>query len=127
MPVTFICFTVSAFALTGIPPFSGFVSKWNLLSAAGEAGTPMAYIGAAAVLISALLTAMYMFTVCTRAWFPGKTDNTEAIAGVKETGIRMLIPMVILAVALLVTGIFAGQITDAIKSFTGGLTIYNAA
>ena len=127
MPVTFICFTVSAFALTGIPPFSGFVSKWNLLSAAGEAGTPMAYIGAAAVLISALLTAMYMFTVCTRAWFPGKTDNTEAIAGAKETGIRMLIPMVILAVALLVTGLFAGQIMDAIKSFTGGLTIYNAA
>ena len=30
MPVTMVCFTLASLALVGIPPFSGFVSKWKL-------------------------------------------------------------------------------------------------
>ena len=56
----------------GIPPFGGFVSKWYIaLSAMGE-GSIWATLGFVGVLISALLTAIYMFQVVIKAWFPAK-------------------------------------------------------
>lgn len=146
MPWTFGCFTAAALALTGIPPFAGFVSKWNLLLAAGQEGTPAAYIGAGVLLVSALLTAIYMFTVVQRAFFPMKEETPElaakAAAGsgatadsrkipaspadsapreAHEAGLFMLIPMCLLALSVLVTGLMAGQIHDAIRAIVAGL------
>ena len=76
MPVTFACFTAAACALTGIPPFNGFVSKWYIARAAVDIGGWLPLVGFAALLISALLTAVYMFQVVLKAWFP----RTEAPA-----------------------------------------------
>ena len=126
MPLTFACFTVSALALTGIPPFNGFVSKWYLLTASAEAGTPLAYVGAAALLISALLTAIYMFTIVSRAWFPRKDRPAAAaiptgaatrrpLPARCEADWRMNLPDVLLALATLVTGLFSQPILDAVE------------
>ena len=70
MPVTMICFTLGGLSLVGIPPFSGFVSKWYL--AAGALGTetgPMRYLVPAILIISALLTAGYLITMSADAFF----------------------------------------------------------
>lgn len=58
MPVVFVVFTVSGFALMGVPGLCGFISKWNLAKAAVASHNPLAYAGVAALLISALLTAI---------------------------------------------------------------------
>ena len=118
MPVTFACFTVSALALVGIPPFSGFVSKWQLLSAAAASEQVTAYIGAGVLLAAALLTAIYMFTTVRRAWFPDRSFDPSAILSVKEADWRMLVSMVILAVGILLTGIFAQPILNAVLRVT---------
>ncbi len=118
MPVTFVCFTVSALALVGIPPLSGFVSKWSLLTAAADSGTPLAYAGAGILLAAALLTAVYMLTTVARAWFPvggGTLDNS----GVREASWRMTVPMVILAAAILLTGVFASPVIRAAQAIAG--------
>lgn len=114
MPVTFACYTVSALALTGIPPLNGFVSKWNLLTSTLSASVinPTAYVGAAALLISALLTAMYMLTPCVRAYFPNKDTNFRGLDGIREVNAYMTVPMLILAAACILTGIFAGPIVE---------------
>ncbi|MDE7428325.1 MAG: proton-conducting membrane transporter, partial [Lachnospiraceae bacterium] len=72
MPCTFGIFTLSSLALMGVPGLAGFVSKWNLASAAAESGNPLAYGGVACLLVSALLTAIYMLSIVVRAFFPGK-------------------------------------------------------
>ena len=118
MPVTFVCFTVSAVALVGIPPFSGFVSKWSLLTAAADAGTTLAYVGAGVLLIAALLTAIYMFTTVTRAWFPVRGEVKEH-PGLREADWRMLVPMLILALGILLTGLFAAPIARAAQAIAG--------
>lgn len=120
MPLTFGCFTVSALALTGIPPFSGFVSKWHLLTAAADSGNPLAYFGAAVLLFAALLTAMYMLTVVCAAWFPGKDDDTAALASIHEANWKMTLPMVILSAGILLTGIFAQPIVNAAMAIAAG-------
>ena len=112
MPLTFACFTVSALALTGVPPLNGFFSKWNILSAAAENGTAFGYVGMAALLISALLTAIYMFSVVVKAYFPRK--NKDVCADVREAGPLMTAPMVIISLCSVAMGIFANQIYDIV-------------
>lgn len=70
MPVTFACFTIASLSLIGIPPFAGFISKWNIAQAAVDCGEPMAYAAVGVLLYSALMTAVYMLTVVVRAYFP---------------------------------------------------------
>lgn len=120
MPVTFGAFTVAALALSGIPPFSGFVSKWYLLTAAADSQNPVAYAGAAVLLAAALLTAIYMFTAVRRAWFPGKSEPSPLVL-VREVDWRMTVPMAILAAAVLLTGVFAGPIVEAASNIASGL------
>ena len=60
MPKVFFVFTVSALALMGVPGLCGFISKWNLADAAIASKNVLAYFGVGALLVSALLTAMYM-------------------------------------------------------------------
>lgn len=121
MPVTLGTFTVSALALAGIPPFSGFVSKWSLLTAAAESGDGLAYAGAGVLLCSALLTAVYMFTAARRMWFPAKGTDLAALDGIREVNWRMTVPMVILAAAVLLTGVFAQPIVNAAFGIASGL------
>lgn len=118
MPLTFAFFTVASLALIGIPPLSGFVSKWSLLMAAADSGTPLAYAGAVILLISALLTAIYCLTTVCRAWFPGH-GSEHGLAGIRDAGWRMLVPMGILAIGILLTGVFAQPIADAARAIAG--------
>lgn len=120
LPVTFACFTASALALIGIPPLSGFVSKWHLLTAAADSENPLAYVGAGVLLVSALLTAIYMLTTVRRAWFPGKDADLSSLSGLREANLKMTIPMALLAVAILLTGIFSQPILQAIEKIVCG-------
>lgn len=106
MPWTFGFFTVSAMALTGIPPFCGFFSKWYISTAALETEGILEIIGVVVLLISALLTAIYMFSPIVKAFFP--RENAEInLDGVKEAKPAMLVPMGICAVLCVLLGIFA--------------------
>lgn len=105
MPWTFGFFTVFALALTGIPPFCGFFSKWYISTAALHTAGTLEIIGVVALLISALLTAVYMLSPAIRAFFP--RENVEInLDGVKEAKPAMLIPMGICAVLCILMGVF---------------------
>lgn len=106
MPVLYTCFAVSALSLTGIPPFTGFISKWSLASAAVSSGTALSWVGVGALLLSALLTALYMFPVIVPAFFPRK-ESLPIPADVKDPGASVLVPLIIFTVAMLVFGVAA--------------------
>ncbi len=121
MPVTFVCFAVSALALTGIPPLNGFMSKWALLEAAAQSGTVLSYIGAAILITAALLTAIYMFGPCVKAYFPKKGTNLTSLDGIREADGKMIVPMLILAAATVLTGIFSLNISAVIMKIASGV------
>ena len=119
MPVTFACFTAAACALTGIPPFNGFVSKWYIARAAVDIGGWLPLVGFAALLVSALLTAVYMFQVVLKAWFP-RTDAPAIPEGsAHEAGWMMTVPTAVLAAACLVMGLFPQWLLDVIGKAVG--------
>ena len=105
MPCVFGIFTVSSFALMGVPGFAGFVSKWNLASAAVESGNPIAWGGIGCLLVSALLTAIYMLTIVIRAFFPGEDFNREGVKEIKDPNWKMLLPLFIFAVFIFLFGL----------------------
>lgn len=113
MPVVLWCFTLFSLALIGIPPTCGFVSKWYLAQGALEAGMgAWGYVGAAVLLLSALLTAGYLLPIVTRGFFPGEGDVHEpervVSAGHKKPGAAMLVPLLILAALSLGLGLLPG-------------------
>lgn len=115
MPLTFACFTAGACALTGIPPFNGFVSKWYIgLAAVGE-GSVASCLGFAAILLSALLTAVYMFQVVIKAWFPTEGIRLPSEQDAHEAGGFMTVPMLILAALCLLMGLFPDVLLHAIR------------
>lgn len=114
MPVTFCAFALSACSLVGVPLFVGFCSKWTLMSAALEKGGVMGYITVLALLVSALLTAVYMFTPLLRAFFPGAGKDLYAESGVKEVNLRMLTPILLFASATVVLGVWGTELYQLI-------------
>ncbi len=106
MPTVLWCYTLLSLALIGIPPASGFVSKWYLAQGALEAGLgAWGYVGAAVLLVSALLTAGYLLPVVTKGFFPG---TAVMCTGRQEPKAAMLIPLLILAALALGMGLFPG-------------------
>lgn len=107
MPVTYAFFAIASLGLVGIPPTGGFISKWNLAQGALAAGLPLGWIGPAALLLSAVLTAAYLFSIVIRGCFPGENSP---IGPQCEAGWRMLLPMGIYSALILILGIFSGGI-----------------
>jgi len=103
MPVTHITFLLACLAIAGIPPFSGFFSKDEILAAAYEKN-PVYYIVGA---FTALMTAFYMFRLYATTFlgkFRGTQDQEHHL---HESPSAITIPLIILAV-LAVTAGFLG-------------------
>lgn len=120
MPRIFGIFTISAFALMGVPGLAGFVSKWNLAEAAVESGNPLAWGGIACLLISALLTAIYMLSIVVRAFFPGKDFDYGTIADVKDPSWKMLLPLFVFTVFIIGFGLFSQPVVNFFYSVANG-------
>ncbi len=113
MPWTYAFFTVASLGLVGIPPTGGFISKWNLAQGALATGLSYSWIGPAALLISAILTAAYLFTVVIRGCFPGEEVKPEPSC---EAGYRMLAPMCVFAALIVLLGVFSGGIISYLEA-----------
>jgi multicomponent Na+:H+ antiporter subunit D len=75
MPLTMVFFTIASLTMVGIPPFNGFISKWQLSLASLEAGQP---IFVAILIISSLLNAAYYFPIVITAFFTGEKGGHHA-------------------------------------------------
>ncbi|MCR5273637.1 MAG: proton-conducting membrane transporter [Lachnospiraceae bacterium] len=112
MPILFTVFTIAGIALMGTPGLCGFVSKWYLAKAAMQTDTIAGYIGVGALLISSLLTAIYIMTIVVRAFFPPKEFDYATLDGITDPGWRMLLPLIIFIVGIVVLGLYSGPLLD---------------
>lgn len=110
-PLAAAALTVAAFSLIGLPPTAGFFSKYLLLSASLEAGGAAGTAAFVALLVSSLLSAIYLLRVVEAIWFrsPARDSRTPAPAPARLPGARPLAAAVlVLAVSVLAAGVFAG-------------------
>ena len=78
LPFTFICFLVGGLALSGLPPFSGWLSKDDILSFVDHRGGAFLILGVAGYL-GALLTGIYTFRMIFRTFFGQPVDEAREL------------------------------------------------
>jgi NADH-quinone oxidoreductase subunit L len=78
MPFTFGCFIVGGLALSGMPPFSGWLSKDDILAFLDNRGGGFEILGIAGY-VGALLTGVYTFRMIFRAFFGEPVEEAREL------------------------------------------------
>jgi NADH-quinone oxidoreductase subunit L len=100
LPITHITFLMGCIAIAGIPPFSGFFSKDEILTAAYARNPVYYFVGVA----GAMITAFYMFRLYATT-FLGNFRGTEKQQNhLHESPSAMTMPLVVLAILAVVGG-----------------------
>jgi proton-translocating NADH-quinone oxidoreductase chain L len=118
LPVTHLTFLCGAAALAGIPPFAGFFSKDEILTALQEASHASSYGGWFQVLlilamVTAGLTAFYTFRAYFMTFWGEKRIPPEAEGHAHEGGWDMKGPLIVLALGAISVGYVLGPMTHA--------------
>jgi NADH-quinone oxidoreductase subunit L len=107
MPVTWAVFLVGVLAISGVPPFSGFFSKDEILLAANQAhGIPGNHWLWLLGLATAFLTAFYMFRLYYLVFTGESRADRHTQEHIHESGNWVLFPLVVLAVLSVIGGFF---------------------
>ena len=109
MPFTAFVFTVGALAVIGVPPTCGFFSKWYLLLGGIEAHQ---WGFVTALLVCTLINVALFFRVFDKGLYMHSHKKGPAITSssnnphAAEAPLSMLLPAIVLALAILLVGIF---------------------
>ncbi len=114
MPVTMACFTVTGLGLMGVPPLTGFISKWRLGVAVAATEMPVAWFGAAALILAALLAALYVVTVVFHAYFPDE-ERVPAFDRNMDPNWMMKGPLLTLVVAAVAVSALSGPLIELLN------------
>ncbi len=100
MPITHITFLIACLAISGIPPFSGFFSKDEILTAA------FAYMPAMGWIMTAIaaMTAFYMFRLYYGIFWGTENKALHAEHTPHEAPLTMTFPLMFLALVTCVAG-----------------------
>ncbi|HET9055725.1 MAG TPA: NADH-quinone oxidoreductase subunit L [Chitinophagaceae bacterium] len=101
LPVTHLTFLLGCIAIAGIPPFSGFFSKDEILAAAYEASPVYWIIGVA----GAMMTAFYMFRLYASTFLGTFRGTEKQEHHLHESPAAMTIPLIVLAVLAVMGGL----------------------
>ncbi len=124
MPFTCAAFTLGSAALVGTPPLCGFVSKWNLLTAAAETGLTMGTVAIWTLIISAILTAIYLFTIVAPMYFRPLNADQAALAGQsRDPSWMMKLPFAVLCAAMVALGLFSQPLVAFLRGVASGLIL----
>lgn len=100
MPVTHWTFLIACLAIAGIPPFSGFFSKDEILTACFQFSPAMGWI----MTIIAAMTAFYMFRLYCGIFWGKENKELHAEHTPHESPLSMTFPLVVLAAITVVAG-----------------------
>ena len=122
MPFTCAVYTVAALALMGTPLLPGFASKWMIGSAAVASGYALGYAGIAMILVSAVLTAIYLMGVAFFMLFRPMEDMTGIVAGKRyDPTWKMKLPLFVLTITILLCGVFSNGIITKLAAVAAGI------
>jgi NADH-quinone oxidoreductase subunit L len=100
LPITFFTMLMGTIAISGLPPFSGFFSKDEILAHTYEHNKILWVIG----VIGAMLTAFYMFRMMFLTFFGSFRGTQEQANHLHESPKSMTIPLIVLAVLSVIGG-----------------------
>lgn len=115
-PFTSLALLLSIFSFAGVPPLAGFIAKYLVFTAAIEAN--LGWLAVIGVLASVVQTA-YLLRLVNRMY--ARTPQEKAIR-IKEPK-RLLVPIFILAVTIIILGIYPTIVLNLIQPATRQLPL----
>ena len=100
MPITHITFLIACLAIAGIPPFSGFFSKDEILTACFQFSPAIGWV----MTVIAGMTAFYMFRLYYCIFWGKENKELHAAHVPHESPLAMTFPLMFLAAVTLVAG-----------------------
>ena len=100
MPITHITFLIACLAIAGIPPFSGFFSKDEILTACFQFSPVMGWV----MTVIAGMTAFYMFRLYYVIFWGKENKELHAAHTPHESPLSMTFPLMVLAAITVVGG-----------------------
>ncbi len=101
MPITYLTMLMGTIAISGIPPFSGFFSKDEILAGAFTSSPVLWGLG----FIGALMTAFYMFRMLFMTFFGTFRGTEEQRHHLHESPKSMTTPLIVLSVLSVIGGV----------------------
>ncbi|MCU7830665.1 MAG: NADH dehydrogenase subunit [Candidatus Thiodiazotropha sp. (ex Myrtea sp. 'scaly one' KF741663)] len=102
MPLTFMVLLVGIIGLAGLPPMNGFVSKWLVYRSLLNEGMPLLFVAA---VIGTLGTILSVYKLIHNIFLGQLRVEHDKV---KEAPWSMMIPMLILAAIIFITGLLPG-------------------
>lgn len=122
MPLSSLCFTIGAFSLIGLPPFIGFPGKFMVIRAALEGGGVFFTVLMAIALLGTVVEGGYFFRIVQGLYFKQAPGDAGAASGeVREAPLSALVPVCVLAVAIVAVGVFPHILTDYLRAAAADL------
>jgi multicomponent Na+:H+ antiporter subunit D len=111
MPWTCAAFIIAGLSLIGVPLTAGFVSKWHLITAAIDSGW---WIVAVMILMSSLMAIIYIGRIIEMFCLKDASSNphVDIDSGVKDAPFSMLLPLWVLIIISVYTGINGDSVVD---------------
>lgn len=103
MKITYITFLISSLAIAGIPPFSGFFSKDEILMTAFHNNITLWVIAS----VASIMTAFYMFRLLYLTFFKDFRGTEEQKHHLHESPSLITIPLIVLAALATVGGLIS--------------------
>lgn len=100
LPVTFITMLIGTIAISGLPPFSGFFSKDEILAHAYEHNKVLWVIA----VIGAMFTAFYMFRMLFLTFYGSFRGTADQEHHLHESPVSMTFPLIVLAILSAIGG-----------------------
>ncbi len=101
MPGTSLLFTMGAFSIMGLPFFGGFISKITIIAGSAEAGDNGAIV-AVLILAASIIELVYFLRIIHRIWLREPKKGLD----VSDPPLSTLAPMAVLAVTVIIMGIY---------------------
>jgi formate hydrogenlyase subunit 3/multisubunit Na+/H+ antiporter MnhD subunit len=113
MPLTFVTMLVGIIGLAGLPPMNGFVSKWLVYRSLLDQGEVLLFVAAVAGTLGTILS---VYKLLHNTFLGSLRLEHQQL---REVEWSMLLPMLLLSVLILLTGIFPGIVLLWVEDAVG--------
>lgn len=102
-PLLAVCLSAALLSLGGIPPFAGFMSKWQILVASATTGSGWMWAVVAFIGLNSVLSLAYYAPMINRMY---RRETSEVVQLGKAVPVVMMVPILLLTIGILVIGIW---------------------
>ena len=119
MPWTMAAFAIATLSMIGIPPVSGFITKWYLVIGSLERHNLVVLI---VLLVSSFLNAAYFVPILYRAFFKEENPNSENLDLSEHKELKenpfLVVPLTLTAIVSVVLGLYPDFIVQIAEMVT---------